>query len=417
LLRCRHADYFIQFAATATPRVFGPGEIEWARRIAMEHDNFHAAMSFALQRQDLDRVMGLICELPTHNYQMERLIVFDPHPVLSLPGASDHPGLGRVLWEAADRANVVNDFDRGQSYLQEAEAAVHRLGPSPGYLDVITLNMTLHQDMSDLAGFSEICLAEAQHELESGRLATAAFALAGHVGGLAWTNPPLAAETAIQAVALARRSGMPSAIAGNLAFQAIALAAIDPVTAKRLLLDAVTTGTESWMLLQTECTAAARLGEWDLLLRLAQRLFWLDRRSGVVAQEILLGLFNFVARALSSHDPGAAAVLQGAVLGLSQPTSGESPPPNQGPPGHGMAGVTRLSTEDPFGDFLRHVRHDCTATVVQSIGADRMRELRAKGATMDRNRACDYLRFRVDDYLANSQSPLQGAHTHLAPDT
>jgi predicted ATPase/class 3 adenylate cyclase len=189
LLRCRHADYFIQFAATATPRVFGPGEIEWARRIAMERDNFHAAMSFALQRQDLDRVMGLICELPTHNYQMERLIVFDPHPVLSLPGASDHPGLGRVLWEAADRASVVNDFDRGQSYLQEAEAAVRRLGPSPGYLDVITLNMTLHQDMSDLRGFSEICLAKAQHELEGGRLATAAFALAGHVGGLAWDQP------------------------------------------------------------------------------------------------------------------------------------------------------------------------------------------------------------------------------------
>ncbi len=147
-LGCRYADYFIQFAATATPRVFGPGEIEWARHIAMEHDNYHAAMSFALQRQDLDRVTGLICELPTHEYQMERLIVFDPEPVLSLPGASDHPGLVRVLWEAADRASAVNDFARSQSYLQKAEAAVCRLGPSPGYLDAITLNMTLHRDIS-----------------------------------------------------------------------------------------------------------------------------------------------------------------------------------------------------------------------------------------------------------------------------
>src|SRR5262249_20302286 len=133
-----------------------------------------------------------------------------------------------------------------------------------------------------------------------------------------------------------------------------------------------------------------------------QRLFWLDRRSGVVSQEILLGLFNFVARALSSHDPDAAAVLQGAVLGLSKPMSSESPRSNEEPPGHGMAGMTRLSTEDPFGDLLRQVRHDCRSTGVRAIGPERTRELRAQGAAMDRNQACEHLRSRVDECLANS---------------
>jgi predicted ATPase/class 3 adenylate cyclase len=405
LLRCRHADHFIRFAAFATPQVFGPGEIEWGRRIAKEHDNFHAAMGFALQRQDVDRVMGLICHLPTHLDQVERLIVFDPHPVLELPGAWDHPGVGRVLWEAADRANAVNDFARCETYLTEAEEAVRLLGPSPGYLDVITLCMDLHRDMSDPEGFSEISLARYQRELAAERAATAAFGFAGYVGSLAWTNPPLAAERAIEAVALARRSGMPSAIAANLTFQSMALAETDPMTARQLLSDAVATSPGSWNVLQTECTAAGRLGEWELLIGLAQKLFWLDKRSGVVSHEILLGLFNFVARALCSHDPEAAAVLQGAVLILTQPTGSTQPRSDDQQPGHGIVGVTSRPQENPFGDFMRQVRRECTSTLVNAVGDQRLRQLRAQGAAMTREQASAFALARVDQYLDEHPTP------------
>jgi hypothetical protein len=401
VIRTRHCDYYIAFAVAATPQVFGPGEREWAKRLAAEHDNFHSAMGFALESEDVDRVMGLMCQLPTHEHQMDRLIVFDPQRVLAIPGASNHPGVGRVLWEAADRANTVNDFEGADRYLTEAEDAVARFGPGPGYLDVISLSMLLRRDMSDFRSFSELSLAVSARELERGRLATAAEGLSGYVGVLAWTNPRFAADKATEAVAMARRSGMPTVIAESLAFHAISVASTDPETAKRLLLEAVAASTETWPTLQVECTAAARLGEWELLVRLARRLFWLDRRSGVVAQETLLGLFNFVARALASHDPEAAAVLQGAVSGLSQSTaSGAYQRSNEEPPRHGMAGVTRRSQDDPFGDFLRRVRRECTAAVTQEISEERMRELRGQGAAMDREQACACLRTYIDAHLA-----------------
>jgi predicted ATPase/class 3 adenylate cyclase len=401
VMRTRHCDYFIAFAAVATPQVFGPGEREWARRLAAENDNFQSAMRFALECEDVDRVMGLICQLPTHEHQMDRLIVFDPQRVLALPGASNHSGVARVLWEAADRANTVNDFEGARRYLMEAEDAVARLGPGPGYLDVITLSMMLRRDMSDFRSFSEISLAVSARALESGRLAIAAEGLAGYVGVLAWIDPPRGADRATEAVAMARRSGMPTVIAENLAFHAISLASTDLETAERLLLEAVAVSTETWPTLQVQCTAAARMGEWDLLVRLARRLFWLDKRSGVVAQETLLGLFNFVSRALASHDPEGAAVLQGAVIGLSQTTAaGAYQPSNEESPSHGMAGLTRRSQDDPFGDFLRQVRRECTAAITRAIGEERMRERRAEGAAMDRELACAYLRTHIDAYLA-----------------
>jgi hypothetical protein len=136
VLRSRHCDHYISFAAEATPKFFGPNQLDWGRRIADDGDNFHAAMGFALDSQDVERATGLLCQIPDDNYQADRVVTFDPDPILTLPGVTDHPGYARVLIEAAGRAFDTNDFRRALHLADTAEDAERRLGPCPGYFDI-----------------------------------------------------------------------------------------------------------------------------------------------------------------------------------------------------------------------------------------------------------------------------------------
>src|SRR5262249_22817016 len=42
----RHAAYFTALAEQATPHLLGHGQRDWLRRIALEHDNFRAALEW-----------------------------------------------------------------------------------------------------------------------------------------------------------------------------------------------------------------------------------------------------------------------------------------------------------------------------------------------------------------------------------
>ncbi len=91
-LRTRHVDHYIEFADAACREIYGPGQLEWGGRLAREHDNLHDAMAFAIETQDVERAMGLLCALPPPDAHIDHPVVFDPAPVLALPGAMEHPG-------------------------------------------------------------------------------------------------------------------------------------------------------------------------------------------------------------------------------------------------------------------------------------------------------------------------------------
>jgi hypothetical protein len=46
------------------------------------------------------------------------------------------------------------------------------------------------------------------------------------------------------------------------------------------------------------------------------------------------------------------------------------------------------------------IRHETTTLLVKNIGQQRMRELRAQGANMERDQACAYARVHIDQHLA-----------------
>ena len=132
-LRARHARYYAEFATEVNRHIFGPGQLEWGARLALELDNLHAAMTYALDTQDVDLAFTLFCQLPAEHQQINELVVFDPMPLLALPGADEHPGFAVALFFVGARA-WYRDADARQalSWCDKALEAQQRLGPAPG---------------------------------------------------------------------------------------------------------------------------------------------------------------------------------------------------------------------------------------------------------------------------------------------
>jgi predicted ATPase len=120
-LRARHADHYIEFAGVACRGIWGPKQLDWGARLAREHDNLLAAMAFALDTQDVERAMGLLCAVPGVGFQVDNPVVFDPAAVLALRGAAEHPGSARALMFSAGWA-------AGRAENSGGRSASHRVG-------------------------------------------------------------------------------------------------------------------------------------------------------------------------------------------------------------------------------------------------------------------------------------------------
>jgi predicted ATPase/class 3 adenylate cyclase len=389
-LRALHADYYIAFAAKVTPQIFGPGQPEWGARLAAEHDNFHAAMAFALETGDLERSMALLCHMPFYMFATDQVVVFDPEPILVLPGAVDHPGYPRALFEASHLAFVANDYQRSVQLLDEAQTAAHRLGASPGYHNVDALCFVMRASVGDATlgpGVPAFWLEAAERERAAGQHGLAAAHVALAANGRAWQEPDLALAT--EAFNLARHSGWPQAIHQSLIAMALTLAPRNPDQARGLFHQGAALEYENRATLATTCFTAGRFGEWSVLLHTARRLFHLDRRTGGVPRLWLGGILNLVARGLVVAEPEVAAVIQGSARGLISESLGES---------SDSAGIQRRS--EGLAEEITQIRHETTTLLVKNIGQQRMRELRAQGADMDRDQACAYARIHIDQHLA-----------------
>ncbi|MFN8496416.1 MAG: adenylate/guanylate cyclase domain-containing protein [Anaerolineae bacterium] len=59
----RHADFFLQFAEMAQPKLVGPEQLEWRDRLNEEHDNLRAALRWCVDRQDAAKSLRLVASL------------------------------------------------------------------------------------------------------------------------------------------------------------------------------------------------------------------------------------------------------------------------------------------------------------------------------------------------------------------
>jgi len=62
-IRNRHADAFCTLASTAAPNLFGEDQKMWLDRLALDHDNFRAALDWCVGQNDAERAHGLAASL------------------------------------------------------------------------------------------------------------------------------------------------------------------------------------------------------------------------------------------------------------------------------------------------------------------------------------------------------------------
>jgi predicted ATPase len=60
-----HADFFLALAEDAEMRLRGPEDAEWLERLEEEHDNIRAALSWALEREEVELALRLAGVLGT----------------------------------------------------------------------------------------------------------------------------------------------------------------------------------------------------------------------------------------------------------------------------------------------------------------------------------------------------------------
>jgi predicted ATPase len=385
-LRARHADHFIDFAATATPSMFGPRQLEWGARLAGERDNFQAAMAFALDSDDVERAMGLLCQTPTYFNQTDSPVMFDPDAILALTDAGEHPGSSRALYETGIRRLITGDYSGALEMAGHAEIALGRLGPAQGYEHADTLCLRLRALAASGTGpherGTELYLQAAEGDRAAGRTAYAAYWLGLAAYQVAWADPDAGAQLATEGLALARQTGYPKAIHQNLLSLALALASSDPGQARQFVHEVLEVGHGITMVPVT--SVAGRLEDWPAVLRAAGRMLQWDRRIGTAPRFVLAGIVAFVARALAPSEPEAAAVLDGAATGLS-----------------GLFG--------PAEDAIAKARYQTTRLLTASLGEARFRELRARGETMDYTLTCIYALDAIKRTEPDIQPPIPPA--------
>jgi hypothetical protein len=236
----------------------------------------------------------------------------------------------------------------------------------------------------------------------AGQLSLAAWLAGGAAQYLSWIDPDAAAQAASEGLAWARQSGSPYAISQNLCALAMALTDSNPDQARQLLAEATGFGLENvWLI--SACTAAGRLSEWSLLLRMAAPLFGYEQRTGLVGELNMGGILNLVARGLAPSQPEIAARIQGAVRGLTHLASiAQAIPPLVGGSDRSRSPTASPVATSPIAEFYRQVRRDTTRLLVESIGEPRTRELRAQGAGMDRDQAYAFAGAALAEYFAVS---------------
>jgi predicted ATPase/class 3 adenylate cyclase len=397
-LRLRHAEYYTEFTGVVHGHIYGPGQLEWAARLARDHDNVLAAMAYALGTHNADLAFRLFCQIPFYGLQVNDVVLFDPAPLLGMPGAAEHPGSAVALMAASSDAwNQKGDAQLAVALCDQALATQQRLGPTPGaHLDIVSSDF--RGNMALAAGATDEAVA---HFLDAGRRARAegvparAAIYLGHLAMTLWSvDPEAARQHATEGLALARQSGMPVAISFNLLGLAHGFAATDPDQARSLLAEALqlatTAGYENVTELQTAVFVAARLAAWPTMLRAAGRALHHHSRSGSTGLVYLAAILNLVGRGLAEPQPEPAAILQGAVGTIIRRLAPDVAAPLS------AGSVSR----NGFTNLVAQARRDTTQLLTAALGEPRLRELRAQGEAMDETQACTYARTHIDDYFA-----------------
>jgi len=135
-LRERHAGYYLALAAKAEPELKGAGQVEWLKRFEWEHDNLRAAISWSLERRNLQDAaqlgwaLWLFWWIRGHFAEGRRLM----EEALSVNGSAAMPASARAqgLFVAGTMACGQGDHSSAQPLLEESVTLFREVGDTRG---------------------------------------------------------------------------------------------------------------------------------------------------------------------------------------------------------------------------------------------------------------------------------------------
>ncbi len=400
-LRARHAEFFTTYVESVRDQILGPEQIAVGRRLAAELENLRASMNYAIDSENVDLALRLLCNTPSAGVQLGYELRLPAEPVLGLRGAPDHPlypvGLAIAAFEAAMRG----DADESLARCEAALAAAERLGDpdrDAEYLVSMTRgNVALSRGAwSDAAIDFGRCADVARSVGRTALMAInlGAEALARTMAGDANGAVPIATE----GLAAARQAAMPTVLIMNLNNLAAALADEDPERAQVLLRESLeltaSLDHEGLQALINTVLTTARIENWSQALELAPAPIRYLHWNNDAPQ--LAGILNVVARALANIDAEAAAVLQGAARRLAT-VAIVTPDRTTAALDARPASADRSSSgpADNAG-FITTLRRTTTGLLHDRLGEARLREKRAEGDALDTDRAVAYALDAID---------------------
>ena len=271
-------NFYCEFAEHVSAELVGPHQIEAGRRLGAEHENLLAAINNAIDTDDADVGLRLVCGMPSELRQVGVELRPPAESVATLAGAAEHPLYPKCLVLAGFQAAQRGDRPRAVSLRGEALAAAERLGDPDGLVEfqasgiLVNLAFSVGSDTTAAAyseEAAEMARAAGHFDFLAGVLAAAATyrAMAG--------EPERAMALASEGLTVARRLGAPSFLALNLVALAAASAEEDPDRANALLRESVALrdrlGLETSSLSTQAVIVSARIGDWPQTLALAPR--------------------------------------------------------------------------------------------------------------------------------------------------
>jgi tetratricopeptide (TPR) repeat protein len=381
--RCRasHADYYAGVLSGIREQAHDPhAEVFWAVRLSAEQDNLLAAWSWAIDISNVDIAFSILAGFaPSEIWNSYRLLL-DGEAALELPGATEHPGYPLALAVSAVFASE-RSLGMGAEELCRRAAEANARQASPGWrVDEVICSARLTIAFTVGAFADAVRLAERAAAIAraGGDLADTSIQLGTAAAGcLLVGDAPRAVPLAREALRLARQIGAPALIASGLLAVGITVAQTNPEQARACLRESLELS-----------TALGYQSRIDHVWAVGIAFFLNDRtatlelgRRGIRALQgggdhVLMGfVLHVIAGTLAATQPEAAAIIQGAA----------------------EAYVAESPTIAPLISLI----------VIEALGEEPARELRARGADMDWDQAVAYTLTQTSQALNELQSETQ----------
>jgi predicted ATPase len=379
--RARHASYYADllqnvrdYAQDPNPAVF------WAARLSSEQDNLLAAWSWAIATGNAGTAFSILAGFAPVEICTNYPLLLPGEAALGLPGASKHPGYPLALAVSAAFASYRADVAGAAELCRRAADANARQGSPDWRVEeaICAARANIANTTGAFADAARLAEQAAGLARAGGDLADASVLLSlASVRHVLAGDAPEAIPQANEALALARQVGARALIATSLLAAGVAAAVTDPGQARAHLRES------------RELSAA--LGYRNALdLGWATAITFLIRDPAATLElgrtairglqwggdRLRMGMIlYFIAGALATSRPEAAAIIQGAT--------------------------ETYVVQSPA------VAQIISSTVTKALGDERARELRRRGADMDWGQAVAYTLTQTTQALAEPGSAAQ----------